>query len=145
MQSISQNNVSLSTWCSVTWKHSCIRFCPVDDLSGMNDVLGMNEDGEINTWLLPFFFFFRNGEILKGFWRGLSFSLAAVVFFPEVRFLVCVVICTCSKNIHCTCLLLQVDHHWNETCWEKRSSERWIFKEVSDDSKMLWQCLHVHD
>lgn len=38
------------------------------------------------------------------------FNITAL-FFPVVKLLVCIVICTCFKNIHCTCLLLQVDHN----------------------------------
>lgn len=60
-----------------------------------------------------FFFFFSNKETLKGFGGGFLwfFSSHCSVFFLGVRFLVCIVICMSFKNIHCTCLLLQVDHH----------------------------------
>lgn len=48
----------------------------------VNDALGMNEDGAINTWLLlGFFFFFGNKEALDGFGRDFAWFCLTVQFF----------------------------------------------------------------
>lgn len=69
----------------------------------MNDALGMNEDGAINTWLLGWVFSFRNEETLSGFGRNfacLGFVPLFWFFSLGLVFVLCF-ICMYFKNIHC--------------------------------------------